>query len=124
SLFLYSGDLSFLPDEYNPLAQSGNDRLVVLETELQFEAILDKSTSVPVFLDLTYVRSSLLRKGIGNYRHQLKKDLSDIHSRLKPGTLLFGNMAHDQYVKEVLQRFSKEENVRVQEKGNFWFIRT
>lgn len=78
-------------------------------------------TICPVFLDLTYHRNSLLRD-FNNLRHALKKDLWALYEQLQYGRVLCGNMATNNYVKEVLERLSKERGLTFQIQGNFWSV--
>jgi hypothetical protein len=76
----------------------------------------------PIFLDLTYQRSSLL-SDFGNFRHRLLSDLSDLYQNMGPGGLLCGNCASDSYVGEVLQQLSEKYPLNMRRRGNFWFFR-
>ncbi|HSX03613.1 MAG TPA: hypothetical protein VLG76_02665 [Rhabdochlamydiaceae bacterium] len=82
-----------------------------------------------LFLDLTYYRTSLFvnfGKCViehGNFRQSLKQDLTVIYNLLNSNSLLFGNMVNNEYVKEVLDRFSKENNLVIETQGSFWFLK-
>lgn len=76
----------------------------------------------PVFLDLTYFRSSLLRDKNKYWQHSLKVDIENLYSKLTAGTLMCGNMSQNRYVSEVLDRISKENRIPIEKKGNFWFL--
>lgn len=82
-----------------------------------------------LFLDFSYYRYSLYFKhfdehviGYDHFRHSLQKDLEKVYDRLKKGAILFGNRADDEYVSECLERFSKERNASVTQRGTFWVI--
>ncbi len=79
------------------------------------------SIDCPIFLDLTYHRSSLLRD-FNNLRHSLQKDLVDLYEMCSYGTVICGNMVKNTYVKEVLERLTKEKGWSIQTKGNFWSV--
>jgi hypothetical protein len=76
---------------------------------------------IPLFLDLTYFRSSLL-KTERFWEHSLKKDILDLYANLSPGTLLFGNMVKNDYVSGVLHRLSKETGMQIEIRGDFWLM--
>lgn len=75
-------------------------------------SLLDNRAKAPthIFLDLSYLRSDL------------ETDLHHIYPKAFSKTVICGNLADDQYVKEVLERFSKKYNVNVDQKGDIWFI--
>lgn len=104
------------------------NKIHVLENEKYFSTALKKSSNCSVFLDLSYYRTSLFlnfRTSVieyGNFRHSLKNDLAEFYKELLPNTLLCGNMVNDEYVKEVLLRFCKENNVAIETRGSFWFL--
>lgn len=94
-------------------------------------AFLENARSIErcsFFLDLTYYRTSLFvnfGKSVieyGNFRQSLKHDLTLLFKSLNSNSLLFGNMAHDPYVNEVLEMFSKENQLIIEKQGSFWFI--
>ncbi len=92
----------------------------LLSTEDTFESLGPPSDATSIFLDLTHYRIALT--GSSDYRHTLKRDLTTLYALLKKQTLLCGNMARNEYVKEVLIRFSKETGAAVTTQGNFWFL--
>ena len=81
----------------------------------------NRSQSSPLFLDLTYFRSSLL-KTEKFWEHSLKEDILELYAQLSPGTRLIGNMAHNEYVSKVLDRLSKELSEPIEIRGNFWVM--
>lgn len=109
---IYLNDPWFEPSLFD-LSTKDQIKPIFSETELQ------KGT--PVFLDLTYFRSSLLRNQ-KYWHHSLKQDIKDLYSKLSTGTLLCGNMIQNGYVREVLDRLSKENGISIGSKGNFWFL--
>lgn len=101
------------------------DRISILTSENQFNDIVKSNRSTPIFLDFTYFRHSLLVGDINNRffkRSALKRDLNDLYRQVASGTLVFGNMSQNEYVKEVLEFFSKENNIGIEKKHNFWFF--
>lgn len=98
---------------------------IELVSEKEFYAEIGNPFSFqhsPIFLDLTYQRSSLLRD-FQDFRHSLKKDLKEIYYKMNSEVLLFGNGLKDPYVREVLDQLSKECEIDIGQKGNFWFLR-
>ena len=83
----------------------------------------------PVFLDLTYYRSSLFLgsldrlKYAGDLRHCLKSELTQLYNHLSDGTIICGNMSRDIYVRKVVEQFTKDHHLKLEIRGNFWFIK-
>ncbi|MBI2743523.1 MAG: hypothetical protein HYX48_06370 [Chlamydiales bacterium] len=94
---------------------------VTIFKEDEFNKIFSMGKPYPIFLDLTHFRSSVYID-FATFRHSLQKDLKDIYVRSYPGSLICGNMAGDEYVSEVLERFSKDTGVTIQRKGSIWFF--
>jgi hypothetical protein len=94
----------------------------------QFLRCIETYERCPLFLDLTYYRTSLLINFVhscveyGNFRQSLRRDLNEVYKRLKPNSFLCGNMVHNQYVKEVLEMFSNDNQVTVSTQGSFWYL--
>jgi hypothetical protein len=105
-------DLLFLQDPWN---NSTDGRIVSIQSDN------DLQKGSPIFLDLTYFRSSLFRNN-KYWQHSLKKDIKDLYAKLTAGTLLCGNMIQNEYVREVLHRLSEETGIRPKSKGDFWFL--
>ena len=103
-------------------------KVVVLCSDNEMFNSVSMNPGAPVFLDLTYYRTSLLIDfraniiGYGNFRQSLKPDLQKIYNQLGKGTLLCGNRVHNEYVSEVLERFSEENNLKIERKGSFWYL--
>lgn len=82
----------------------------------------------PIFLDLSYQRSTLLRdlgdrdRQTPNFRHHLKRDVYELYQKTLPGGLIFGNGGNHEYVKQVLDQLEKEYDLKVGRRGNFWFF--
>lgn len=84
--------------------------------------------NIPIFLDLSYYRSSLFL----NYeyslfhskpiRHSLLEELKDLYRSMQPHALLCGNMRSNSYVSEVLEKFQAELHLSIEYKGDFWFF--
>ncbi len=107
-----------------------NQRMIhLISQENEFLKKAQSDESCAFFLDLTYYRTSLFvnfRSSLveyGNFRQSLKKDLASLYNSLNANSLLFGNMANDSYVKEVLQMFAKENQLTVETQGSFWRIK-
>lgn len=98
------------------------DKVVLMANEQQFNGIVKSFHAYPIFLDLTYHRHSLLCD-FNNFRHSLKKDIHDLYQQRRPGAMICGNMAQNDYVREVLAQFSFENDVLIETKGNFWFFK-
>ncbi len=100
----------------------------IIDNELDFEKFLKIAKPSPLFLDLTYHRSTLLRdddvmtKDWELIRHSLKRDIYALFDQLKVGSRIIGNMLQDRYVQEVLDQISKEKKWKIYKKGNFWSI--
>ncbi|HSW72736.1 MAG TPA: hypothetical protein VLG44_04960, partial [Chlamydiales bacterium] len=78
---------------------------------------------IPVFFDFSYYRNSLIKDtNLKNWRHSLLRDLDEFYKQTSPGTLICGNMIHNQYVKEVLEKLSEKYGIKISQKGNFWFF--
>jgi len=97
-------------------------KISILTTEKNFNKIITSHPKSPIFLDLTYYRSGLLRK-VHKFRHSLKKDIYDLYNQCAYQTLLCGNMAQNQYVQEVLHQISTEHSLSIKIMGNFWLIK-
>lgn len=117
-------------DEYL-IDQSFTDnkrKVHLLDNESHFSYVLGVNSNYSVFLDLTYYRTSLFlnfRTSVieyGNFRQSLKQDLKELYQKLKPNSILCGNMVNDEYVKEILVLFCKENNITIETKGSFWFL--
>jgi hypothetical protein len=77
-----------------------------------------------IFFDFSYYRNSLVRDPtLKNFRHSLRKDLNDMYKSAIAGTLLCGNMKNNEYVREVLEKFSQDVNRPIETRGNLWFLR-
>lgn len=113
----YLIDKSFLINKRNVL---------LLDNENHFSYVININAGYSVFLDLTYYRTSLFlnfRMSLieyGNFRQSLKQDLTKLYNELAPNALLCGNMVNNEYVKEVLEMFCKENYLTMQTKGSFW----
>jgi hypothetical protein len=83
----------------------------------------------PVFIDLSYLRTTLLdnfidrEKQTSNFRHNLKNDLYHLCQKAAPGVLILGNGGNHTYVSEVLDQLEKQHGLQVGRKGNIWFFR-
>lgn len=103
-------------------------KISLIDSEEEFSNQAASDTPVPIFLDLTYYRTSLslnfnssvIHKG--NFRHSLKSDLENLYFILPHGSLIIGNMKNDPYVKEVLASFEKEQKIKIEKNGSFWSI--
>ncbi len=113
----YLGNLAFLP---------GNDRIKLI-SEKEFYQEIENGNPLsfhysPIFLDLSYQRSSLLRT-FEDFRCSLRKDLEEIYNKMFPGVLLCGNGYNDRYVEKVLSQLAQEYEIEIRQKGDFWFFR-
>lgn len=78
----------------------------------------------PIFIDFSYYRNSLVRDPtLKDFRHSLRKDLNDLYQVATQDTLICGNMVKNEYVKEVLEKFSQDVHRTIETKGNFWYLR-
>ncbi len=68
------------------------------------KAYLEKAD---IFLDLTY------------HRHELLKDLENMHAQQAKDSFISGNMFDDPYVQEILERFSKAAHAEVNNREMF-----
>lgn len=76
-----------------------------------YRAIGVSSQYLHVFLDLSYLRSTL------------PEDLEQAFLNIGGSNVICGNCAKDPYVKEVLERFMKKFNVQISTNGNIWFFK-
>ena len=83
-----------------------------------------ESHIVSFFLDLTHFRHAFFDhfQELVDFEHNLQKYILQTYRNIKPQSILFGNMAHDGYVAEVLQRLTKAEELEFHFEGNFWYI--
>lgn len=72
---------------------------------------LSHKARMNIFLDLSYLRTNL------------QEDLLHFWSKSTRKILLCGNLYSDPYVAEVLSIFSKKVKVKVENKGDIWFIK-
>jgi hypothetical protein len=106
---------------------------ITLISEYQFRRFINYNPFVlcaaPLFLDLSYYRSSLLNDFFTlhdfhhfRHSHSLKNDLDDLYQQMMPGALLIGNGINHSYVCEVLDQLAEQHQVDIQRKGSFWFL--
>ena len=92
------------------------------------DALETSQNCCSVFLDLTYYRTSLFIDfgmcGVeyGNFRQSLKSDMNRLWKTLADHSVLIGNMVNNDYVKEVLEMFCRENDLTLQKRGSFWFL--
>ena len=104
------------------------NRIELFEREMEFLRKAFNNGPCCFFLDLTYYRTSLFVSFIhavvkdGNFRHSLKRDLKTLFDKLANRSILFGNMATNEYVSEVLTLFSQEYNIQIKTCGSFWYV--
>ncbi len=126
---IFYGIDQYLADK-SLMASRGKISLLRSEDQFNSSLLLQGKKPYPVFLDLTYYRTSLainFRNSViedGNFRHSLKRDLVDLYKKVNPNSLICGNCYADEYVREVLEMFSKENKIKVNEREGFWFFRT
>ena len=107
-----------------PLGRS----VFLMKSEQEFSGHIASGAPTSVFLDFTYYRTSLTHTfhtstcPLGNFRHSLKPDLEMLYDSLAFGSLLFGNMADEPYVKKVLNLFAQEHEVQIAKHGSFWSL--
>ncbi len=111
-MIYYVSDASLLKNKH---------KIHLFTSDYEFDEKIASSPYLPIFLDLTYYRNSLIRRD-NPIRHCLKPDLLDIFKRMHPGTMLCGNMANENYVKKVLDRLSRDHGLEIKIKGNFWSV--
>lgn len=102
-----------------------NQKKVSFHSFKTFDTLFSAQASncYPIFFDFSYYRNSLMRDPtLKKFRHSLKKDLADLYNAAYPSTLFCGNMIENEYVREVLDKLSKELNLPIQTKGRFWFF--
>ena len=99
-----------------------------LPSENAFAKATQVESPVTIFLDFTYYRTSLILTfqtsicELDNFRHNLKIDLENLYDSIALDSLIFGNMSDEPYVKEVLDRFSKDNDVQIKKNGSFWSV--
>lgn len=106
----------------DPSLFKDRSKILLLSSDAQFNRAIDASPHAPVFLDLTYYRNGLLRT-TASYRHSLRKDILSLYDRMHKGTLLCGNMGHDDYVKKVLDILAKKDGLGIQQENNLWSLK-
>lgn len=82
-----------------------------------------KHTKKAYFVDLTHFRHALFKDYhlLNDFRHNLEESLLEIYISQRPGEMLFGNMAKDDYVGEVLERLEQKHHIKFKIKDNFWY---
>jgi len=96
----------------------------LLTSENLFNIVVEFLHQCPVFLDLSYLRSGLCRNfNFNDCHHSLEIDIRDLYAQLGEGTMLCGNMANNEYVREVLTRISEKSGLSFRFRGNFWFLK-
>lgn len=104
------------------------NRIWMSSNENAFLDIAKANNPCSFFLDLTYYRTSLFVNfgkcviEYGNFRQSLKSDLTTLYHLLGSHSLLFGNMIDNDYVREVLEMFAKENDLTISSQGSFWFL--
>jgi len=122
---IFSSLDQFLKDQ-SFLANQGKVHQVFKENE--FLDRVKSNNACSFFLDLTYYRTSLFVNfgkcliEYGNFRQSLKHDLTVLYNLLNSNSLLFGNMVNNEYVKEILDMFAKENELVIETHGSFWFL--
>ncbi len=97
------------------------DKISMVKSDRHLEDVLKLDRTAPVFLDLTYFRAAI-QPDPNNFRHHLKSDLKELLKKRKSHSLLCGNMAEDEYVKEVLDQLAAERKLHIEKKGSFWYF--
>lgn len=115
---IYLQDLWFEPSLFDA---SIIKRIHPFVSEAEFEEKITLQGGGPIFLDLTYFRSSLL-KDERYWQHSLKSDIEDLYLKTPIGTLICGNMTKNRYVNEVLAQIGRENKICVKSRGDFWFL--
>lgn len=96
-------------------------KISVIESENEFENQLKSHRSAPVFLDLSYFRTSLKAQA-HNFRHHLNQDLQNLLAKRAKGAFICGNMADNEYVRETLENFARITHHEIKRKGVFWYL--
>lgn len=112
----------------DPSVLTDRHKVSLLRSEKDFMGEVKSNSKCTVFLDFTYYRTSLFLNfatsvvQYGNFRQSLRGDMNELYRNLNPHTLLCGNMASNDYVKECLEMFAKVNQIEIQFKGSFWFV--
>ncbi len=89
----------------------------------QRKALFKTSQKKAVFLDLTHFRHKLLIDfaSMVDFLHSLEKDIVNTYHLLNQDDLLFGNMASDPYVSEVIERLQRSKELGIHVSHACWY---